>query len=30
MKSAAEIDKSFAQGKQFEAAMGEAGMKKLY
>ena len=29
MKSAAEIDKSFAQGKEFEAAMGEAGMKKL-
>jgi len=29
MKSAEEIDKSFAQGKEFEAAMGEAGMKKL-
>ncbi len=29
MKSAAEIDRSFAQGKQFEAAMGEEGMKKL-
>ena len=29
MKSAAEIDKSFAQGKQFEAAMGEDGMKRL-
>ena len=29
MKSAAEIDKSFAQGKEFEAAMGEDGMKKL-
>jgi hypothetical protein len=29
MKSAEEIDKGFAQGKEFEAAMGEAGMKKL-
>jgi len=29
MKSAEEIDKSFAQGKEFEAAMGEVGMKKL-
>lgn len=29
MKSAAEIDKSFAQGKEFEAAMGDQGMKKL-
>lgn len=29
MKSAAEIDKNFAEGKEFEAAMGEAGMKKL-
>jgi len=29
MKSTSEIDRSFAQGKQFEAAMGEEGMKKL-
>jgi hypothetical protein len=29
MKSAAEIDKNFAVGKEFEAAMGEAGMRKL-
>ena len=29
MKSAAEIDRNFAMGKEFEAAMGEAGMKKL-
>jgi hypothetical protein len=29
MKSASEIDHNFAQGKQFEEAMGEAGMKKL-
>jgi hypothetical protein len=29
MKSAEEIDKGFAQGKDFEAAMGESGMKKL-
>ena len=29
MKSAEEIDKAFAQGKDFEAAMGEDGMKKL-
>jgi hypothetical protein len=29
MKSAAEIDKSFTQGKDFAAAMGEDGMKKL-
>jgi hypothetical protein len=29
MKSAAEIDRAFAQGKQFEAEMGEEGMKKL-
>ena len=29
MKSAAEIDSSFGQSKQFEAAMGEDGMKKL-
>jgi hypothetical protein len=29
MKSAAEIDKNFAQGKEFEAAMGEEGMRKL-
>lgn len=29
IRSAAEIDKRFATGKQFEAAMGEAGMKKL-
>jgi hypothetical protein len=29
MKSAAEIDRAFAQDKQFEAAMGEEGMKKL-
>ena len=29
MKSAAEIDKNFAQNKDFEAAMGEEGMKKL-
>jgi hypothetical protein len=29
MKSAAEIDKNFAMGKEFEAAMGEEGMKKL-
>jgi hypothetical protein len=29
MKSAAEIDKSFAEGKEFAAAMGEDGMKKL-
>jgi hypothetical protein len=29
MKSAEEIDKAFAQGKDFEAAMGKDGMKKL-
>jgi len=29
MKSAAEIDRNFAAGKEFEAAMGEEGMKKL-
>ena len=29
MKSAAEIDKNFAANKDFEAAMGEEGMKKL-
>jgi hypothetical protein len=29
MKSASEIDKGFANGKAFEAAMGEEGMKKL-
>jgi len=29
MKSASEIDRNFAQGKDFEAAMGEEGMKKL-
>lgn len=29
LKSAAEIDKAFAQGKDFVAAMGEDGMKKL-
>jgi len=29
MKSASEIDHAFAQGKQFEAALGEEGMKKL-
>jgi hypothetical protein len=29
MKSASEIDKNFGQGKAFEAAMGEEGMKKL-
>ncbi len=29
MKSAEEIDKGFAQGKDFAAAMGESGMKKL-
>ncbi len=29
MKSATEIDKGFAAGKEFEAAMGEEGMKKL-
>jgi hypothetical protein len=29
MKSASEIDKNFAANKDFEAAMGEAGMKKL-
>jgi hypothetical protein len=29
MKSAAEIDKGFTEGKDFEAAMGEDGMKKL-
>ena len=28
-KSLAEIDKGFAEGKQFESAMGEDGMKKL-
>jgi hypothetical protein len=28
-KSLAEIDRAFAEGKQFEAAMGEDGMKKL-
>ena len=28
-KSLAEVDKGFAEGKAFEAAMGEAGMKKL-
>jgi len=29
MKSAAEIDRNFAANKEFEAAMGEAGMKKF-
>lgn len=29
LKSASEIDKAYAQGKDFEAAMGEEGMKKL-
>lgn len=29
MKSASEIDRAFGQGKQFEAAMGEEGMKKI-
>jgi hypothetical protein len=29
LKSAEEIDKGFAQGKQFQAAMGEAGMTRL-
>ena len=29
MKSASEIDRNFAAGKEFEAAMGEEGMKKL-
>jgi hypothetical protein len=29
MKSAADIDRSFAQGKQFEVAMGEEGMRKF-
>lgn len=29
LKSASEIDRNFQQGKQFEAAMGEDGMKKL-
>jgi hypothetical protein len=29
LKSASEIDKSFASGKAFEAAMGEAGMRRL-
>jgi hypothetical protein len=29
MKSASEIDRNFAMGKEFEAAMGEDGMKKL-
>jgi hypothetical protein len=29
MKSLAEVDKNFAANKDFEAAMGEAGMKKL-
>ncbi len=29
MKSAAEIDKNFAAGKDFEAAMGKEGMKRL-
>jgi len=29
LKAASEIDEAFAQGKQFEAAMGEDGMKKL-
>jgi len=29
MKSATEIDKNFAAGKDFEAVMGEEGMKKL-
>jgi hypothetical protein len=28
-KSLAEIDQGFAEGKQFESAMGEEGMKKL-
>ena len=28
-KSLAEIDKGFAEGKQFETTMGEDGMKKL-
>ena len=28
-KSASEIDRAFAQGKQFEAAMGEEGMKQM-
>jgi hypothetical protein len=30
MKSASEIDRNFAQGKDFVAAMGEDGMKKLH
>ena len=29
MKSAAEVDQSFAQDKQFMASMGEDGMKKF-
>ena len=29
IKSTAEVDRSFAAGKEFEAAMGEEGMKKL-
>jgi hypothetical protein len=29
MKSLAEVDKSWAESKDFEAAMGEEGMKKL-
>jgi hypothetical protein len=29
MKSASEIDRNFAAGKEFEAAMGEEGMRKL-
>jgi|ERR1035438_3365046 hypothetical protein len=29
MKSTSEIDRAFAQGKDFEAAMGADGMKKL-
>ena len=29
LKSLAEVDKNFAAGKDFEAAMGEDGMKKL-
>lgn len=28
-KSASEVDRAFAQGKQFEAAMGEEGMKQM-
>lgn len=29
MKSLAEVDRAFGQGKQFEAAMGEEGMKRM-